>query len=449
MTRFDSACNVCGSQQFRTLAERADGVPVMTCTTCGHGVVQYFPHDLQTLYKDKYFSSDPASGFGYSDYQYTAEHGVAWAAALIRLLRSSGRVLDIGCADGHLLRKLADGYECFGIEPNGTAAEQCRAAGITVISADILDNRLRQNFAASFDIVSAIAGFEHIPDFKMAFKASIALLRSEGLLLFEVPIVAEDDASDPWLRTSLEHIHYPTEQSLHYLFQEVLGLELGGSKVVIKDFASTYVGITSKSSELTQHASANLNRWMNAPPGALAQDEARFRWLLELIHAANATPEVLGLYPYIHQTDWNSLIVRRLFELWAGTSERCGEIERYVRQVEQARDWHADQAKKRDEIIEVHEAERSAQEAATRAREEAENRAREAERRAREAESHAQRAESRAREAESQAQQAESRAREAENGSQQVTHQMFELQQSWSWKVTRPLRLIGGFFVRR
>jgi hypothetical protein len=202
----------------------------MTCTTCGHGVVQCFSNDLQTLYGDGYSSSDPASGLGYSDYQYTAEHGVAWAAALIRLLRPSGRILDIGCADGRVLRKFSNGYERFGIEPNVGATEQCRA----------------------------------------------------------------------------------------------------------------------------------------------------------------------------------------------------------VRQVEQARDWHADQATKRDHIIAAVE----------------ENRA-QAESCAREAESHAQEAHRRAQEAERRVQEAERRVQEAENGAQQLTHQMFALQQSWSWKVTRPFRLIGSFFVRR
>ena len=460
MIRFDSACNVCGSRQFRTLAERSDGIPIITCTICGHGVVQYFPHDLQTLYGNEYFSSHQDSGYGYSDYHYTAEHGVAWAAALISLLQPRGRALDIGCADGHLLKKLPDGYERFGIEPNATATEQCRAAGITVIASDVLDEGLRQNYAASFDIASAIAVFEHIPDFKSAIEASITLLRPEGLLLFEVPILTEDVASDPWLRTSLEHIHYPTEQSLHYLFREVLGLELGGSRVVIKNFACTYIGITSKSREVTQQANAKVNRWMNAPPSALAPDEARFRWLLELIHAANAASDVLGLYRYIHQTDWNMLIVRRISELWSGTLERCADIERYLRQVEQARDWHANQAKQRDEIITLLEAQSRAREAESRAREaascaQAESRVREAERRtqesesrAREAESRTQESESRAREAESHTQESESRAREAESRAQQVTHNMLALQQSLSWKVTRPLRLLGRLFLR-
>jgi hypothetical protein len=84
------------------------------------GVVDHIPDDLLALYGYDYYgieSGHPQNERGYTDYAYTAEHGVGWAAALVKLLRpAGGRILDIGCADGHLLGKIGRGYTTFGIE---------------------------------------------------------------------------------------------------------------------------------------------------------------------------------------------------------------------------------------------------------------------------------------------------------------------------------------------
>lgn len=350
--RFDSICNICGSSEFRRLAERYDGIPVIACVRCGHGVVEHFPFDMDQLYSDQYFAAEPAAEYGYTDYEYTAEHGVAWAAALVRLLLpAGGRILDIGCADGHLLRKLPTGFDRFGIEPNAHAAEQAAAAGIHIAASDVLDPALHRTYGESFDAVLAIASFEHIVDFRGAVESAMGLLKPGGVLLFEVPLITEDGKPDTWFRTSLEHIHYPSERSLVYLFHDVLGVELAGSSLDIKDFAYTYIGAASKSSGVMRRVRDDFRRWLTASPASLSPEEARFRWLLDLIHAGNATPEVLALYRHIEAGDWNPPLVRRIFELWMAQARRGASIEQYLGEVEKARDWHAEETRKRDAII--------------------------------------------------------------------------------------------------
>ncbi len=85
-----------------------------------------------------------------------------------------------------------------------------------------------------FDAVLAIAVFEHIPDFKEAFRTATALLKPDGILIFEVPVV--QFAGDIWYRSSLEHLHYPTKSSIEYLFREILHLPLTGTVVDVPDF---------------------------------------------------------------------------------------------------------------------------------------------------------------------------------------------------------------------
>jgi O-antigen biosynthesis protein len=358
MTRFDEICCICGSSEFQPFAERADGIPVVLCRRCGHGVVSFLPGAVEALYGDDYFSSSKDACIGYEDYAYTAEHGVSWAAALAQLLLPSGRILDIGCANGHLLRKFGAGYDRFGIEPNQRAAEECRMHGIPVLAADLLDQNLRRDHKEEFNLALSIAVFEHITDFRGAVEAAMALLRKDGLLLFEVPVISGEDSSDPWLRTSLEHIHYPTEQSLHHLFDIVLGLRLAGSSVVIRRFAQTYVGLASKSEEVLETASRCFDRCIHTPPDRLRAEEARFRCLFGLLHGADTSPELLALCEYLTPSDLNPLTVRRLLDLWKvdamaarETSEHCEQVERYLKDVEAARDWHAKESTKRDGII--------------------------------------------------------------------------------------------------
>jgi O-antigen biosynthesis protein len=358
MMRFDDICNICGSSEFQPFAERADGIPVVLCQRCGHGVIAHFSGAVEALYGDDYFSSSKDASVGYDDYPYTAEHGVSWAAALAQLLLPSGRILDIGCANGHLLRKFGAGYERFGIELNQRAAEECRMNGITILASDVLDQNLRRDHEEEFNLTLAIAVFEHITDFRSAVEAAMALLRTDGLLLFEVPLLSDKDPSDPWLRTSLEHIHYPTERSLHYLFESILGLELVGSSVLIRRFGQTYVGLAAKSRKAMEAAAQCFDRCIRTPPDRLTIKEARFRCLFGLLHAADTSPEMLALCEYLTPSDLNPLTVRRLLDLWKAdtlwakqVSEHCEHVESYLKEVEAARDWHAEESKKRDKII--------------------------------------------------------------------------------------------------
>ena len=193
----------------------------------------------------------------------------------------------------------------------------------------------------------AIAVFEHIPDFRGAIEAAIALLKPDGLLLFEVPLISEGNESDLWLGSSLEHIHYPTERALQYLFNNVLGLRLAGSPVPIRNFTNTYIGMTSKSEVVFESFKKRFDRFFTAEADTLNPGEGRFRCLLEVVHAANTSVAALNLCRHLAPRDVNPLIVRRLTDLWLADARRLEDMEGrnnttrdYLRKVEEARDWH-------------------------------------------------------------------------------------------------------------
>ena len=73
-------CNFCAGQVFSVMAQRVDGVNILRCEDCGLGVVENIPEQLDAFYNDAYHGADEktAETVGYSDYQFTAEHGVSW-----------------------------------------------------------------------------------------------------------------------------------------------------------------------------------------------------------------------------------------------------------------------------------------------------------------------------------------------------------------------------------
>jgi SAM-dependent methyltransferase len=343
MKRYDSVCAVCGARDLRPFGQRTDGIHVLQCTACGHGIVEHFQDDIQRLYGDEYFSSAADAAIGYKDYAIAAEHGVAWAASLLRILKLSGQVLDIGCANGRALQLLGEGYDCFGIELNESMAQQATRAGVRIIARDLLDSRVEQVYTGFFDAVLAIAVFEHIPDFKEAFRTATALLKPDGILIFEVPLI--QFAGDIWYRSSLEHLHYPTESSIEYLFREILHLPLTGSVINVQDFGTTYIGVTSPDADTARRAGSEYLHLITSDPALLHGEHARFRWHLDLMHAAHTRPEILALHRHLKPEDWTAPSLHRLFELWGYREEKLKSIEAYLPDVEQAKNWLEEQVR--------------------------------------------------------------------------------------------------------
>src|SRR5436305_373752 len=138
MRRYDSECIVCGAHEFLPFGQRTDGVHVLQCARCGHGIVEQFQENVETLYSDEYFSGPPDSAIGYQEYAHTGEQGVAWASCLLQILKAQGKVLDIGCANGLALKLLGNGYDRFGIEPNERMAREASGSGVQMIARDLL-----------------------------------------------------------------------------------------------------------------------------------------------------------------------------------------------------------------------------------------------------------------------------------------------------------------------
>jgi O-antigen biosynthesis protein len=313
-------CAVCGGQAFTRFTPRSDGIWVLRCEGCGMGVVETVPDDLMQFYGDEYFGAGAQAGsapqHGYSDYLYTAEHGVSWAAALVKVLfPRGGRVLDIGCADGHLLAKLGPAYTRFGIEANETMCRIAGRHGVTILGRDLLDPAVTEALGGSFDVVTAIAVFEHLRDIRSGFATALSLLRDDGVLLFEVPLMSAAHDNSVWLSSSLEHVWYPSEPSLQRLVEIELGVRLVGTEFVIAGYGSTYVGLVFRAGG-NAWAQGVADRVLLGRFEPTSTDEAVARMQLRLVHAAEATHADLDALPGLPVAELNPSLLRRLAQLW-------------------------------------------------------------------------------------------------------------------------------------
>lgn len=296
------------------------------------GVIDPIPDDLLAFYGDDYYHGQPdGSGNrdqGYSNYAFTAEHGVAWAAALVKLLRpTGGNILDIGCADGHLLAKLGPGYTLSGIEVNEATGRIASARGVNILGRDLADPALIDRHNGRFDIVTAIAVFEHLRDIRSGMDTALRLLRDDGVLLFEVPLMSAVHDNTTWLTSSLEHVWYPSEQGLRRLIQTELGAQLVGREFHVAGCASTYVGLVLREAADGQAVRDLAARVLMREADPTSTEQATARMLLHLVHAATSTQADAGALAQLDTAALNPSLMQRFAALWQADLGRLETVQ--------------------------------------------------------------------------------------------------------------------------
>lgn len=338
--RIPMICSVCSGATFSKFAIRADGMEILQCSRCGLGVVAHPPECTAAFYADGYYSNP--SGAGYEDYAVMAAHGLDWAAAMVKLMSpAGGRILDIGCADGYLLKKFGPEFEKFGIEANAAAADQAQAGGVRMLGDDLLAPSLARDWRTSFDVVTAIAVFEHLLDFRKGFQAAVDVLRDDGFLLFEVPLMSSSHGNAAWMQGSFEHIFYPTEASIRYLVETALGCHLIGAQVVIRDYGSTYVGLVSRSAARSAILGGLFQRVMTADFEHGSPEELMAATQLHLLHAAQSTEASVKSLARMPVDAVSSGMLARIGQLWSFDIERLRASAQHAARFEaEARESH-------------------------------------------------------------------------------------------------------------
>lgn len=185
-----------------------------------------------------------------------------------------------------------------------------------MLGRDLLDPDLVENHRGSFDLVTAIAVFEHLRDIRSGMQAALRMLRDDGVLLFEVPLMSAVHDNTAWLTSSLEHVWYPSEQGLRQLVQVELDAELVGTELFISGYASTYIGLAFRKSADGPRIRELAARVLLREGEPVSTEQAIARMFLHLVHGASATQADVGVLAKLPTAALNPQLLRRFAELW-------------------------------------------------------------------------------------------------------------------------------------
>jgi len=188
-------CVVCGGVSARVVW-RENGYEGRACRC---GTVYTTPPARDAI--DPTIDSHPDSY-----YAAAARRRVRW----IKRYRTGGRLLEIGCGEGHFLAAAqAAGYDVAGIEPEpGRARRAAERLGVHVESARLESCRLGP---ARFDIVYHCDLLSHFADPVAALQKMQGMLAPHGVLAFEVGLLAD---IAPWWYSMIGSIGYPQHRWL-------------------------------------------------------------------------------------------------------------------------------------------------------------------------------------------------------------------------------------------
>lgn len=101
-----------------------------------------------------------------------------------------GRVLDVGCNSGWLLRELrARGFEVMGVDPARLALERCWTEGLPCLPATAEALPFKDS---SFDVITVSSVLQQVPDVEPAMRSMARVLKPGGRMIGINPMPAGD-----------------------------------------------------------------------------------------------------------------------------------------------------------------------------------------------------------------------------------------------------------------
>lgn len=197
----------------KTLLER-DGRRIISCDKCGynHVVPMYSEEELEKFYENVYSESTPS---------------FLWHEKVenIQRLKKAGKVLDIGCWEGHQLEHFMKvGWKCVGTELNKKAANIATSKGIEVHQISIREF-FHQFENEKWDVINIAYILEHIPDPVDLLIKLKRHLEKDGILIVEVPndfsplqlaYISENNIEPYWIALP-DHLNYFNKQGIENL----------------------------------------------------------------------------------------------------------------------------------------------------------------------------------------------------------------------------------------
>lgn len=147
-----------------------------------------------------------------------------WFKRIVRKSTSrcgSGRVLDVGCGNGILLKNFIDqGWSAYGVDLSPWANRFSQMYGYKLYSSELENSNLPGNY---FDVITSTSTLEHIPKPLQHLKTIMKLLKPGGTAYFSgIPnyqsLSIRLNVSSFYHNDPPRHVNYFTQESIYRLF---------------------------------------------------------------------------------------------------------------------------------------------------------------------------------------------------------------------------------------
>jgi len=239
------ACNLCCSKK-KTFVCTVDRFHkpfnIYKCKECGLVVQWPLPsaQEIEKMYSKEYYSGEANFAFG-DERKDEPGNRLLYNQRLGVIERyAKGRILDIGCAFGLLLKVAQErGWEANGVELSKHSAEYAQKQGIDVFNGVLKDAKYPKKH---FDAVVMIELIEHLSDPKGTLKEVNRVMKKEGTIAIQTAnidsITARLDGKN-WHYYLPGHLHYFSRKTLRRMLEET-GFE------VVKPFIGDELGLITK-----------------------------------------------------------------------------------------------------------------------------------------------------------------------------------------------------------
>lgn len=213
-----SNCPVCKSASLAKLSyclRDSESIGTLKCEICSHVFLDDFSHvNDQYFVNDEFLLSKPfLKGLEKRLRHFEMENQERQRR--IGPLVTNKRVLDFGCGDGALMKKIAPYCSSIeGLERTASFRQRMLESGFSVHSGI-------EEAQGPYDVILMFHVLEHLPDPVQSIRDCVARLSEGGLLYIEVPNVNDalltlyDVDAYKKFHFFKDHLHYFSHQSLH------------------------------------------------------------------------------------------------------------------------------------------------------------------------------------------------------------------------------------------
>lgn len=173
-------CYLCGNKKFKIIVSL--DWPIKECLKCHLIQVNPLPSEkkVHELYQGDYWKSLSSYGQQFS----THENYFQKKISEIKKYYSTGKLLDIGCALGSLLKVAQQqGFESEGIDISDFAVKKCQELGLNARQGVITNIKISEKY----DVITAFEIIEHELDPILTLETIHKLLKKGGLFVMTVP----------------------------------------------------------------------------------------------------------------------------------------------------------------------------------------------------------------------------------------------------------------------